>query len=42
MMRLSQQTLQPESWVNETVVDVLSATVLLLAGIVTVAQFAFY
>ena len=42
MMQVSRQTIQPESWVNEIVVDVLSTTVLVLAGIVTVAQFAFY
>jgi len=41
MMHVSRQTIQPESF-NEIVADVLSTTVLVLAGIVTIAQFAFY
>ena len=42
MMQISRQTIQTGSWANEIVSDVLSTTVLVLAGIVTVAQFAFY
>ena len=42
MLQVSRQALEPGSRVNEIVADVLSATVLVLAGIVTVAQFAFY
>lgn len=42
MLQVSRQTLQPGSLVNEFVVDVLSTTVLVLAGIVTFAQFAYY
>jgi hypothetical protein len=42
MMRVSSQMLQPRSRVNEIVADVLSTTVLVLAGIIAVAQFAYY
>ena len=42
MMRVSRQTIPTGLWANEIVADVLSTTVLVLAGIVTVAQFAFY
>lgn len=42
MIQMSKQTLQPGSRVNEIVADVLSTAVLVLAGIVTVVQFAYY
>lgn len=42
MLRVSRQTFEPGSRVNEIVADVLATTVLVLAGIVAVAQFAYY
>ena len=42
MTQVSRQTLQQGSRVNDIVADVLSTTVIVLAGIIAVAQFAFY
>lgn len=42
MMQVSRQMLDPGSRMNEIVADVLSTAVLVLAGIVAVAQFAYY
>jgi len=42
MTRVSNQAMQSHSRVNEIVADVLSASVLVLAGIIALAQFAYY
>lgn len=42
MTKISSRGRQSHSRVNEIVVDVLTTTVLVLAGIVAVAQFAYY
>jgi hypothetical protein len=42
MMQVYNEMRQSHSRVNEIVADVLSTTVLVLAGIVAVAQFAYY
>jgi len=42
MTHVSSQVSQPRSRVNDIVADVLSTTVLVLAGIIAVAQFAYY
>jgi len=41
-MHISNQAMQSHSRVNEIVADVLSMTVLVLTGIVAMAQFAYY
>ena len=42
MTHVCSQVSQSRSRVNEIVADVLSTTVLVLAGIIAVAQFAYY
>jgi hypothetical protein len=42
MMHVSNQAMQSRSRVNEIVADVLSTTILVLTGIIAVAQFAYY
>jgi glycerol uptake facilitator-like aquaporin len=42
MMQVYNEMRQSHSRVNEIVAEVLSTTVLVLAGIVAVAQFAYY
>ena len=42
MTQASRQMSRSASWVNEIVVDLLSTMVIVLAGIVAVAQFAYY
>jgi hypothetical protein len=42
MTYVSSQVSQSRSRVNDIVADVLSTTVLVLAGIIAVAQFAYY
>ena len=42
MTQVYKQIMQPRSRVNEIVADVLSTTVIVLAGIIAVAQFAYY
>ena len=42
MMQISKHVPQPGFRVNEIVAEVLSTTVLVLAGIIAVAQFAYY
>jgi hypothetical protein len=42
MMHASNQAIQSHSRVSEIVADVLSTTVLVLTGIIAVAQFAYY
>jgi hypothetical protein len=42
MTLASSRISQSQSRVNEIIVDVLSTTVLVLAGIIAVAQFAYY
>jgi hypothetical protein len=42
MTHVSSQVSQSRSRVNDIVADVLSTTVLVLAGIIAVAQFAYY
>ncbi len=42
MTKMFEQSPQPEFRVHEIVVDVLSTTVLVLAGIISIVQFAYY
>jgi hypothetical protein len=42
MMYVPHQTPQPGSRVTDIVIEVLSTSVLVLAGIITFAQFAYY
>lgn len=42
MTHVSNQAMQSHSRVNDIVADVLSASVLVLAGIIALAQFAYY
>jgi hypothetical protein len=42
MTQISRAMLQPGSRANEIVADVLSTAVIVLAGIIAVAQFAYY
>ena len=42
MMHVSNLAMQSHSRINEIIADVLSTTVLLLTGIIAVAQFAYY
>lgn len=42
MTQMLNQTPQPGSLVNDIVVGVLSTSVLVLAGIISIAQFAYY
>ena len=42
MTQVSKPMLQSSSRINEIVAEVLSTTVIVLAGIIAVAQFAYY
>ena len=42
MTHISNRMTVPESRVNDAVISVLSTSVLVLAGIISLAQFAFY